>query len=56
MQKEDLYKLGERIGLNSDDIDNLLNYEIVNEEQVYLSCGPNYSPGFLYGTISTYDF
>lgn len=57
MQKEDIYRLGNRVGLNKDDIDVVLNYELVSDEQAYLSCGPGwYFPGTLYGTVSTYDF
>ena len=57
MNKIDLYKSGRKLGLNLDDIDNVLNYEVVSNEQSYLSCGPGwYLPGTLYGTVSISDF
>ena len=57
MLKEDLYKLGRKLGLNKNDIELVFNYKSVSDEQTYLSCGPGgYSGGFLYGTISIYDF
>ena len=60
MSKEDLYILGKKLGLNKNDIQFLLNYKSDSNKQAYLSNGPGgggYSPnGFLYGSISPYDF
>jgi hypothetical protein len=56
MSRKDLYILGEKLGLNKDDIENILTYELVLDAQANLSCGPHYSGGALYGTISPYDF
>ena len=57
MEKKDIYIVGKKLGLNLDDINNVLNYELVNNEQANLSCGPNwYWPGTLYGTVSIHNF
>jgi len=57
MEKKDLYIFGKKLGLNLDDINNVLNYELVNNEQANLSCGPGmYWPGTLYGTVSIHNF
>ena len=54
MSKKDIYVIGNKLGLDKNDIDNLLASKY--NEQIYFGGGPPYSPGFLYGTISPYDF
>ena len=54
MKKNDLYIIGNKLGLNKDDIDNLLTCKY--NEQIYFGGGPIYGPGALYGTISPFDF
>ena len=57
MPKEDLYKLGKKLGLNENDINGILKYKMIRAKQASLSCGPNwYNWGTLYGTISPNDF
>ena len=56
MEKEDLYKSGRKLGLNLDDIDNLLKYDIVTNGSGPGPCPPGYPCGGLYGTVSIYDF
>ena len=48
--------MGKRIGLKKIDIDNILNNKKIYSESVYLSAGPIYGDGSLYGTISLHDF
>ena len=55
MSKKDLYIFGKKLGLNKSDIESILNYVSVTDEQAYLSSGPNYG-GMLYGTVSPYYF
>jgi hypothetical protein len=58
MEKEDLYKSGRKLGLNLDDIDNVLKYDIVTSGSGPGSgpCPPGYPCGSLYGTVSIDDF
>ena len=56
MEKEDFYKSGIKLGLNLDDIDNLLKYDMVTSGSGPGPCPPGYICGTLYGTVSIYDF
>ena len=53
MEIENLYKIGEKLGLNKKDFDNILKNTNNNEEQFFFSIGPPwYHNGTMYGTIS----
>ena len=55
--KENLYKLGEKLGLNKNDIDYALKYRKASDEYAPVSFGPGgYPGGSLYGTISIENF
>ena len=57
MSKVNLYLLGERLGLNKNDIDNTLKDETSSVKQASFSFGPgDYNWGTLYGTVSINDF
>ena len=57
MPKENLYKLGEKLGLNKNDIDGALKYGTISDKQASLSFGPGwYNWGTFYGTVSINDF
>lgn len=52
--KTEIYGLGNKLGLNNTDIENILVNS--NPEQVSFSAGPCWYPGGRYGTISIKDF
>ena len=56
MERKDLYKLGEKLGLNLDDIDNVLKYDMATYRSGPGPCPPGYICGTLYGAVSIYDF
>jgi len=57
MPRENLYTLGEKLGLNKGDIDYALKDGAVSERSPSLSFGPSwYNPGTFYGTVSINDF
>ena len=56
MSKENLYKLGEKLGLNKNDIDGALKYGTVSDKHAFLSEPDSYKDGTWYGTISINDF
>jgi hypothetical protein len=56
MEKKDLYKFGKKLGLNLDDINNLLKYDIVTNRSGPNPCPPGYPCGSMYGTVSIYNF
>jgi hypothetical protein len=56
MSKENLYKLGRKVGLNKNDIDKLLKHRFITNEHASLSYPDSYKDGTWYGTISIKDF
>ena len=57
MEKKDLYKFGKKLGLNLDDIDDLLKYDMVTDRSgPGQPCPPGYPCGGMYGTVSIYNF
>ena len=56
MSKENLYKLGKKLGLTKNDIDDALKHRTVSDEHVSLSEPDSYKDGTWYGTISINDF
>jgi len=54
--KENLYKLGEKLGLAKKDFDDILKNTDSRKEQSSFSVGPPWYPGTKYGTISINDF
>ena len=56
MLTENLYKLGGKLGLNKNDIDDVLKYETLCNEYVSLLQPVSYKDGTWYGTISINDF
>ena len=54
--KENLYKLGKKLGLAKKDFDDILKYTGSRKEQSSLSIGPTWYPSTKYGTISINDF
>jgi hypothetical protein len=56
MSKKDVYELGDNLGLNRTDIDNVLrDISNIKEEQSFVMSYPTYA-GLNYGTISIKDF
>ena len=56
MEKENLYKLGEKLGLSKKDFDDILKNSNNRKEQLSFQIGPPWYPGTKYGTISINDF
>ena len=57
MYRKNLYKLGEKLGLTKNDIDDALKSRTAGDKQASLSFGPGpYNWGSLYGTVSINDF
>ena len=57
MVEKNLYELGEKLGLNRNDIDQILRDEVRGRNQASLSLGVyEYDKGILYGSVSFYDF
>jgi hypothetical protein len=57
MLRKELYKIGEKLELNKNEIECILKYELKSEEQVDLSNGgPGGYHGALYGVICINDF
>ena len=54
--KYKIYELGNKLGLNKDDLDFVLKDFNAVSGQVSLSIGPPWYPGGRYGTISIKDF
>jgi len=52
---ETLYQLGKKVGLNKNEVNNILNKTNSKVEQPSFSVGPDYSGGW-YGTTSIKDF
>ena len=56
MEKKDLYRFGKKLGLDLDDINNLLKYDMVTDRSGPIPCPPGYPCGGMYGTVSIYNF
>ena len=57
MPNENLYKLGEKLGLNKKDIDDIVKDGTASDKHASLSLGANsYDKGELYGSVSINDF
>ncbi|UCF49094.1 MAG: hypothetical protein JSU91_04910 [Thermoplasmatales archaeon] len=53
LTKNKIYRFGDKLGLSSIDIDNIIIKS--SPEQIYFSTGPNWYPGGRYGTFSIKD-
>ena len=51
-----IYKLGNKLGLNKNEINIMVDKQDFIQEQTSFSFGPSWYPGNRYGTISIHDF
>jgi hypothetical protein len=56
ISKENLYKIGNKLGLLKKDVKDILNSNGNGRERAYFSMGPSWYPGTKYGTISIKEF
>ena len=52
----EVYKLGNKLGLNKNDVDFALENPHAEIEKTYSSTGPTWYPGGRYGSISITEF